>query len=214
MEKTCLRCKQLFKDKPSHIHKRKYCSKECADKSRILEKNILICPICNKTFAAYKNHHKNKYFCSRKCRAIDLRNKSLIEKLCLICGKKIVINKHKKTKYCSRQCFYKGNSGPNNYAYKGFYEKPALFRESPMYRKWRIEIYKRDNYTCQICGRRQDLRANHIKKFSDYPDLRCDINNGILICKYCDYKKVMYHEPEWEDYFINNLKNRNLYGKC
>ncbi|MFA5351587.1 MAG: NUMOD3 domain-containing DNA-binding protein [Candidatus Omnitrophota bacterium] len=84
-------------------------------------------------------------------------------------------------------------------------------RNSLEYKLWREAIFKRDNYTCQICGKRGgDMRANHIKKFADYPELRFDLNNGITICKECDYKWIIGHEPEWESYFNFNLETRNV----
>ena len=64
---------------------------------------------------------------------------------------------------------------------------------------------------CLICGkffgkpyhrsRKSWLRANHVKKFADYPELRLIENNGITICRECDIKWVLHHENEWESYF-------------
>jgi hypothetical protein len=55
-------------------------------------------------------------------------------------------------------------------------------------RKWAYNIFKRDNYTCQICGNRGKLNAHHIKSWKNFPDLRFDINNGISVCEICHYK--------------------------
>lgn len=64
------------------------------------------------------------------------------------------------------------------------------FRRTPEYIKWRNEIYKRDDYTCQICGKRGGkLNAHHIKHFAKYKDLRTEINNGITLCEEC-HKKI------------------------
>lgn len=54
------------------------------------------------------------------------------------------------------------------------------------------------------------MRANHIKKFADYPELRLVVNNGITICEDCDYKFVFNHEEEWESYFNFNLTARGF----
>jgi len=85
------------------------------------------------------------------------------------------------------------------------------FMDTLEYKKWRRFVFKRDDYTCQICGKvGGKLRANHIKRYADYPKLRTEKNNGITICERCDLKWVMYHEPEWESYFNFNLKTRGV----
>ncbi len=84
-------------------------------------------------------------------------------------------------------------------------------RKSPEYAEWRWGVFVRDDFTCQMCGvRGARLRANHIKKFSDYPELRLELTNGITICENCDVKKVCHHEIEWESYFNFNLMTRGI----
>lgn len=66
-------------------------------------------------------------------------------------------------------------------------------RSSRKYAKWRIKIFERDNYTCQECGKKGTyLQAHHIKSFSDYPELRYDINNGKTLCLECHKKTFIY----------------------
>ena len=68
----------------------------------------------------------------------------------------------------------------------GIAEKNDILRHRREYKSWRTSVYERDNYTCQCCGSRGNrLNAHHINKFSDYPDLRCNINNGITLCVNC-----------------------------
>jgi 5-methylcytosine-specific restriction endonuclease McrA len=88
-------------------------------------------------------------------------------------------------------------------------------RKSLEYRVWRESIFARDDWTCQICGERGhhlSLRANHIKRFSDYPELRLDEKNGITICEHCDIRWVLNREPGWESYFRFNLMTREMKG--
>jgi hypothetical protein len=76
--------------------------------------------------------------------------------------------------------------------------------QSPEMEQWRFDILKRDNYTCQICYRHGgNLNVHHIRKWSEYPELRFDINNGITLCVDCHIET--YNK---EDKYINFLEKR------
>lgn len=78
------------------------------------------------------------------------------------------------------------------------------------YRIWRRSIFERDDYTCQICEERGGvLNAHHIKKYSDFKDLRFKNNNGITLCKSC-HQLIYFKEVEWASYFNFNLETRGL----
>lgn len=69
----------------------------------------------------------------------------------------------------------------------------AQIRNSPEYARWRAEVFKRDNYTCQECGSRgKDLVADHIKPFALFPELRFELSNGRTLCKECDLQSDTY----------------------
>ena len=81
-------------------------------------------------------------------------------------------------------------------------ERNELRREL---REWSRDVLMRDNFTCVMChsvGTR--LEAHHIKKFSDYPELRLDINNGVTLCIPC-HILVTCKEQEYEDMFCSLL---------
>jgi hypothetical protein len=62
--------------------------------------------------------------------------------------------------------------------------KPKWDYESPKYVEWRSSVFKRDGYTCRICGKCGGyIEAHHIKKKSEYPSLAFSIGNGITLCK-------------------------------
>jgi hypothetical protein len=61
-------------------------------------------------------------------------------------------------------------------------------RKSLEYIIWRNEVYKRDNWTCRLCGKKcsnKDIVAHHLKLFSEFPELRFSVDNGITLCRSC-----------------------------
>ncbi len=62
---------------------------------------------------------------------------------------------------------------------------------------WRTKIFKRDNYTCQICGLKGGkLQVHHIKSWSKYPALRYKLNNGISVCIPCHKQTNNYSRKD------------------
>jgi len=76
------------------------------------------------------------------------------------------------------------------------------------YRQWRSDVFQKDDFTCQECGKRGgDLEPHHIKEVAEIireyqiktlEDARnCaelwNINNGITLCKECHRKTFRYH---------------------
>lgn len=69
----------------------------------------------------------------------------------------------------------------------------ARDRDTGKYRRWRSNIFKRDNWICQKCGRVGYIEAHHIKNWAEYPELRFEISNGITLCKNCHYISHGWH---------------------
>jgi hypothetical protein len=85
------------------------------------------------------------------------------------------------------------------------YESGVLgIRHSQEYKDWRKSVCKRDNWTCQRCGKNfkrdnNNLHAHHLNSFADFEDQRFDISNGVTLCSVC-------HAPRYVGSF------HNLYG--
>jgi hypothetical protein len=81
--------------------------------------------------------------------------------------------------------------GKNNGFWKGgISEKNTTQRQKEMqsfkYKQWRVSIFERDEYTCQVCRKVGGyLMAHHIKGWAEYPQLRYNKNNGITLCEDC-----------------------------
>jgi hypothetical protein len=95
-------------------------------------------------------------------------------------------------------CFWKG----------GITKKHDLIRCSLEYDSWRVSIFERDDFTCQMpgCGiRGGKLEAHHIKLFSEFPELIFDKNNGITLCEF-HHKKIKNKEKQFENLFTEITK--------
>ena len=54
------------------------------------------------------------------------------------------------------------------------------------YKEWRVSVFERDDYTCQLCGERGgELNAHHIKPWAKFKELRYERSNGVTLCKAC-----------------------------
>jgi 5-methylcytosine-specific restriction endonuclease McrA len=90
-------------------------------------------------------------------------------------------------------------------------------RDYEGYRKFRAEVLKRDNFTCQYpsCCVRHELEVHHIKKYSEYHRLRTEVFNGITLCK-AHHKKITGKESEYESIFFKKVianSNQNDWEK-
>ena len=55
-------------------------------------------------------------------------------------------------------------------------------------------VFERDNYTCQLCGSKRNLQVDHIQPWSEYVELRFNIENCRTLCAECHYE-VTFGKP-------------------
>jgi len=68
-------------------------------------------------------------------------------------------------------------------------------RNSVEFRQWRKSVFENDNFVCQMCKKRGGkLNAHHLKSFSEYPNNRFDIHNGITLCQECHFR--LHRKPK------------------
>jgi len=80
------------------------------------------------------------------------------------------------SKLGAKSHFWKGGLTPINKRLRG----------CSLFKKWREEVFERDNYICWICENKGGkLHPHHLKAFSEYPKLRFKISNGLTLCSFC-----------------------------
>lgn len=137
---------------------------------------IVKCLECTRGFSAYKVCHRQ--FCSLTCKASWLGRKSS--------------NNIEYAEKMRQIALANGNKPPphrgkDHWNWKGgITSEERLLRTRQEYIVWRRDVYRRDHFTCQRCGRMgKNLHAHHIQSFKGYPELRYDVSNGITLCGSC-----------------------------
>lgn len=141
------------------------------------------CLFCKKEF---KVKTKKKKFCSIRC-CLIARKKRLI-----VCGgfqKGVNYNLKKKNNFNNLP------RGKDHWNWQGGISG-SRDRKNFLYKNWRISVFKRDNYTCQDCKKKEEvsgkLEAHHIRPWAIYKKLRYEIDNGLTLCKECHTKTNGY----------------------
>ena len=119
---------------------------------------------------------------------------------CKVCGSLLPRQKRTRAIYCSFKCMGQDRAGDKNPAWKGGSNarNTAGFR----YRAWRLAVFERDNWTCRSCGYYAmpqpvptarlfvvfRLHAHHIDSWTDHPEKRFAVDNGLTLCTKCHRK--------------------------
>ena len=131
------------------------------------------------------------HYCSRKCMDDNSKKVGRVDKVCETCGKDYSPPAHRSaSRFCSKVCDSAWRStlkGEKSSFWKGgITSELELARTTKELAQWKIDVFTRDDYTCQHCKvRGGKLNAHHIKRFRDFPDLRTELSNGITLCVDC-----------------------------
>ena len=170
-------CKECGESFIANSGYRKWCDACLVDKK--------ICPECGNEKSIYDR------FCGNSCAGkYKYRNSEKVRQA-LLDGKQhpnrgIGISKYRKDR---KRLDLAGDKNPH-WNPNLTYEDRRIKRHTSEEHQWRIEIKKRDNFTCQICHTRGGrLNSHHIAPVKDYPELICDLDNGMCLCVEC-HKRV------------------------
>ena len=207
MWKFCLICGEPFFIR----HKRmraKYCSKKCQGKfysgknNYFHGKTIIRTPEIKQIIKEKMSGANNHNWTGGK----NFKNE------CKQCGEAFFTYPSQSKLFCSKLCLgdwlSKNRRGENHPCWQGGLTPEVLKRvNSEAWRTLRKEIYKRDNYTCQICGNKNiRLNAHHIVPFQ-YS--LCDKSlNLITLCQPCHGKEDSLFKRKNEElyYLLNQWK--------
>jgi hypothetical protein len=83
-------------------------------------------------------------------------------------------------------------------------------RYSPEYWRFRKDVLKRDEFSCQFpgCGVKKGLEVHHIKKYANSARLRTEKFNGITLCKK-HHELVTGKEEQFESEFFKIICQKN-----
>lgn len=70
-----------------------------------------------------------------------------------------------------------------------FFERKCTTRGSANYNDWVKKAKERDFNKCRECDSIKFLEVHHIYSYEEYPDKRCELSNGITLCRSC-HKKI------------------------
>ena len=134
-------------------------------------------------------------------------------KICMFCGKEFGPVDRLKKKFCSIKCkvnYLQGENHPRWQGGKSLETRRA--RAKSKYRVWREAVFARDNWTCQICGRRSkknkriEINAHHKESFAKNKSKRYDVSNGRTLCTDCH--KIETHGKTLQDQRLKNYETK------
>lgn len=188
-------------------YKHHFCSQDCFFKNQEMtlapqiqlfeERN---CTFCAKAIVRKPGQFKrsDSCFCNRDCYYGHIRSTKKRHTVnCFICDKEFKLSpkyaKERNRPCCSRLCMGKMRSliyrGDNHPKWDDTLseDQRILSRTIPEYADWRMSVFKRDGFACRKCGddRGGNLAAHHILNYSEHPEKRTDVNNGITLCTTC-----------------------------
>lgn len=173
-----------------------------------------ICKVCNEPFTTYS---LNQAHCSKSCGNKTQRNRiSLTCSYCSTIYERTASSVYwakkrgSKNSFCSIKCKRLHNVGEKAPIYKKdrtkIKDQNKSERWSKRMKEWRLCVYERDKYSCQMCGCKSSsgnavvLNSHHIVKFSVSNKKKFDIRNGITLCESC-HKKTYGKEESFEHSF-------------
>lgn len=167
---------------------------------KTINKIEIKCITCEKLFSVWPSiiRKGTVKYCSRICQGKgQAKSETIPKKNCLECGIKFFktneqgYKQFELKKYCSGECWFKNNVNYKKANKARYIEDRTKLRRltdegkrSTAYNEWRKSVWLRDSYKCKIADENCEgkIEAHHILDWTNYPELRYQINNGITLC--------------------------------
>jgi len=136
---------------------------------------------------------KKKERIEKSIKSNKLKLKDRVKCVCETCKEEYLVKKSVfkiGSRFCSRKCLYTYlfKTNPENHPrwLGGKTQENQIGRSNLEYVEWRINVWRRDFFTCQKCfSVGKNLNAHHINSWSNNINERYCIDNGITLCKDC-----------------------------
>lgn len=195
----------------------RFCSRKCSaiatQQHDPGKRKTCICEQCNREFETRHDHPGR--FCSQRCRSIYAarlpkgKHAERVTVCCEICGAEFIVllsyYRLRPVRFCSVECKNKANAiektGKGNPNYSGGTRFPNRGRN---WWSQRRAALRRDNHTCQLCGRRPKIHerrvidVHHIKPYKDFNGdylAANELMNLITLCRPCHVNIEVYGYP-------------------
>jgi hypothetical protein len=191
--KNCLVCKKEFVTYPckEKIGKGKYCSRECS-KITLFKKGSA--PWHKGLKGVYTPEQLERITIANRVKSWTTASENNWQwkggkPKCKDCEKQLTYYAKAGSRY--RSCKSKFYSKENSPSWKGGISSADRLERIKFRRTTQKLVFEKDNYTCQNCGVRGNyLQVDHIKGWSEFPELRFDISNCQTLCMSCHYFKT------------------------
>lgn len=172
-QRTCPICSTSFTVRGKRSGQR-YCSDKCARREENNKRNakreedrpLSKCAYCGQVF----KNRGGRIYCSQYC-YIESKRPTLIKSSCPICGSEVT-QRGRKRKYCSKDCAIK--------AQEKVYRRNSLTRRALRVTNGKAErinpkeIFERDGWRCQLCGKKVSkklYKTKGTKRYANAPSL-------------------------------------------
>lgn len=142
--------------------------------------------------------------------------------LCSCGAEKSILGSHLRNGYivtCGNRKIHWAGENSTNWR-GGICTELQCARTTKEYKEWRSKVYALDRYTCQCCLKNKKIKkeAHHMYNFSEYKELRYNVNFGVTLCYDCHsmYQPGSFHHtygtrnntPQQLEEYINNKRKQ------